>query len=96
MYYALFYDTVPDYLERRTPFRGAHLAHAEAAVRAGRMLLGGALTPSGALIVFKCDSPAVVEQFAREDPYVRNGVVTGWRVQEWTVVVGTAIAAGGV
>jgi uncharacterized protein YciI len=30
----------------------------------------------------------VVERFARDDPYVRNGIVTKWRVREWTTVVG--------
>ena len=26
------------------------------------------------------------ERFAAEDPYVREGVVTRWRVEPWTVV----------
>ncbi len=27
MHYLLFYDVVPDYLNRRTPFRAEHLAY---------------------------------------------------------------------
>ena len=31
---------------------------------------------------------AVAESFAAADPYVVNGVVSKWRVREWTTVVG--------
>ena len=41
-----------------------------------------------AAIVFKADTPAVAEAFAKADPYVLNGLVTSWRVREWTTVVG--------
>ncbi len=42
MHYLLFYDAVPDYAERRLPYRAAHLAHARAAVERGELVLGGA------------------------------------------------------
>lgn len=90
MHYLLFYDLVPDYLERRGAFRAEHLAHARAAVARGELVLGGALAnpPDLAVLLFQCDSPAVVEAFAAADPYVLNGLVAGWRVREWTTVVG--------
>jgi uncharacterized protein YciI len=88
MYYALFYDTVDDFVERRQPFRQEHLAVAEKAHRDGRLLLAGALKPAGALLVFRETSAAAVERFAMADPYVRHGLVTAWHVQEWTVVIG--------
>ncbi len=90
MYFALFYDYVPDVLEKRTPHRPYHLAHAKEAQAAGKLVLAGAFDPptDGALLVFKAESAAEVEDFARRDPYVKNGVVTGWRVKPWTVVVG--------
>jgi uncharacterized protein YciI len=31
---------------------------------------------------------SAAEAFAAADPYVRNGLVTSWRVRPWTVVVG--------
>jgi len=31
---------------------------------------------------------SVVEAFARNDPYVTNGLVTRWEVRPWAVVVG--------
>ena len=89
MYFVLSYDTVDDYLERRKPFRAEHLALAERSHRAGKLLLAGALKPAdGALLVFQGESPADAEEFARNDPYVKNGVVRSWRVREWAVVVG--------
>ena len=88
MYFALFYDTVENFVERRQPYREAHLAQVREAHQAGRLLLAGAFKPAdGALLVFRSDSAADVETFAKRDPYVTNGLVK-WRVREWTVVVG--------
>ena len=90
MHYLLFYDVVPDYVERRAALRDDHLAHARAAVARGELVLGGALADpvDGAVLLFAAESPDVVEEFARADPYVRQGLVTGWRVRAWTTVVG--------
>jgi uncharacterized protein YciI len=90
MHYLLFYDVVPDYAERRVPFRAAHLAHGWSAVARGELILGGALADpvDGAVLLFNCDSASVVEAFAANDPYVVNGLVTRWRVRPWTTVVG--------
>lgn len=90
-HFILFYDYVPDYLERRTPFRAAHFAHARAAEARGELFLAGACTDAGtplAVIVFKSESRATVEAFAEGDPYVQNGLVTRWHVREWTTVLG--------
>ena len=94
MHFLLFYDVTPDYLERRPLFRSEHLALARAACERGELVLGGALAkPSdGAVLFFQGDSAAVAERFAREDPYVLNGLVADWRVREWTTVVGEQAA----
>ncbi len=90
MHYLLFYEAGADYAERRKPFRSAHLQHARAAAERGELVLGGALADpvDGAVILFRGDSPAAVEQFAKSDPYVVNGVVKRWYIREWTTVVG--------
>ena len=95
MHYLLFYDVVPDYAARRVPFRGAHLAHGRQAVARGELVLGGALADpiDGAVLLFQGTSPAAAENFARTDPYVLNGLVTAWRVREWTTIVGPQAAA---
>jgi uncharacterized protein YciI len=55
-------------------------------------VLGGAYAEpaDGALLLFTGDSPAVATAFAERDPYVRNGLVTKWRVRTWTTVAGQA------
>jgi uncharacterized protein YciI len=89
-HYLLLYDYVDDYLVRRAEFRAAHVAYAREAIARGELVLGGAFAddPPGAVLLFTADSPQVVEAFARADPYVLNGLVTGWRVREWITVVG--------
>jgi uncharacterized protein YciI len=90
MHYLLIYDVVGDYVTRRAPLRAAHLAHARAAVSRGELVLGGALAnpADGAVLLFRGDSPNAAEAFATADPYVTSGLVTRWRVREWTTVVG--------
>jgi uncharacterized protein len=90
MHYLLFYDIVPDYVERRAPLRAEHLALGRAAQARGELVLGGALADpaDGAVLLFRGDSPAVAEAFAAADPYVRHGLVTRWRVRAWATVVG--------
>lgn len=90
MHYLLFYEVVDNYAERRAPFRAAHLEYAKQAVGRGELVLGGAFANpiDGTALLFKGASPALVEAFAKNDPYVVNGLVTKWRVREWTTVVG--------
>ena len=94
MHYLLLYDVVPDFVERRAAFRDEHLSLAWQAHGRGELVLGGALADpvDGAVALFSCESPAPVQAFAAADPYVRNGLVTKWRVREWKTVVGATAA----
>lgn len=91
-YFALLYEVVDDYLSRRGAFRDDHLRHARMAYDRHELLLAGAFADPAdrALLVFRADDPAVVESFARNDPYVINGLVKRWEVRPWTVVIGHA------
>ena len=94
-HFLMFYDFAADYLERRPAFREEHLAKAWAAHARGELVLGGALADpvDGAVLLFTGESPGAAESFAREDPYVLNGLVTRWRVREWKTVAGETAAA---
>jgi uncharacterized protein YciI len=94
MHYLLIYDVVENYVEKRAPFRAAHLKYAREAVARGELVLGGALAKpvDGAVMLFEGNAPAVAESFAASDPYVRNGLVKSWRVREWITVVGPQAA----
>ena len=89
MHLLLEYQLADDYLERRAALREEHLALARSAHERGELLLAGALPDpyDRALLVWTADR-AVVERFAAADPYVVHGLVTGWSVRPWDVVVG--------
>jgi uncharacterized protein YciI len=89
-YYALFYDMADDFMVRRAAYRDEHLRLARESHARGELVLAGALTdsPAGALLVFNTPDATAAEDFARNDPYVRNGVAKKWKVRPWTVVVG--------
>ena len=89
-YYALLYEAVDDFIARRTRYREEHLRLAREAHARGELLLAGALAdpPAAALLVFESNGPEAAESFAYNDPYVKNGLVTRWKVRPWTVVVG--------
>ncbi len=90
MHYLLLYDVVEDYLERRGTFRDDHLALVQAAQARGELVMAGALHDpvDGAALLFKSDDASVASGFAESDPYVRNGLVTAWRVRRWNLVIG--------
>ena len=89
-YYALFYEVIDDFISRRCPYREQHLRLVRGAHHRGELLLAGAFTDPAdrALLVFRAPDRAVVEDFARNDPYVTSGLVTRWEVRSWAVVVG--------
>ena len=89
-YFALFYEVVDNYIERRAPLRAQHLALAKQSRARGEMILGGAFAdpPDKALLVFRGADRGVAESFAKNDPYVLNGLVKHWEVRAWTVVIG--------
>lgn len=90
MHYLLIYELSPDYLERRSAYRDAHLKLAWEASERGELVLGGAVAEpvDTAVLLFQGDSPAAAEKFAAADPYVQNGLVKSWRVRPWNTVVG--------
>lgn len=84
----LFYDYVDDILDRRGPFRELHLQRIVEARERGEVTLAGALgdPPHGAAIVFDGLAPEQIEAFAREDPYVKAGLVRERRIERWNLV----------
>ena len=90
MYTVLFYQTVENYKEKRTPFREQHLAYAAEYHERGLLLLAGAYDEpaDGAMLVFKANDSKLAENFAKNDPYVIHGLIKGWFVRKWNVVIG--------
>lgn len=89
-YFVMTYDLVNDYLDRRAPLREEHLKLAAESHARGELVLGGAFPdpPNKALTIFRATDRSVAENFARNDPYVKNGLVVKWEIRPWTVVIG--------
>ncbi len=90
MYRILFYDYVEDILERRAPFRDAHLGAIGKLREEGALVMAGVFADpvDGAAIVFNTPERSTIEAFVAQDPYVVNGLVTSWRIRDWNVVAG--------
>ena len=93
-HFLLFYQTAPDYMERRPQVRGEHLRVAWEAFERGEIVVAGALAdpPDGAVLMFAGEDSSAAENFARKDPYVLNGLISNWYVREWTTVIGDIAA----
>lgn len=89
-HFLLRYESVPDIMERRGPFRAEHLAQLKQLESQGHLLLAGAYVgePPGAVFIFQGETDAAAQAFAKSDPYVTAGLIERWTVREWTTVVG--------
>jgi uncharacterized protein YciI len=90
MYYILFYKTTEDYLERRGAYRPEHLDLINSYHAKGNLVMAGALADpaDSAVFIFKGDTTQAAEDFANNDPYVKNGLIREWQVRQWNVVAG--------
>jgi uncharacterized protein len=88
-HFVLIYYVVDDFAANRAPFREEHLQLAKEANRRGELILAGALgdPPDRALLLFWAPDRSAAEAFARNDPYVINGLVNHWEVQPWATVI---------
>ena len=89
MHLVLEYTLADDYLQRRAALREEHLALVRAAHERGELLMAGALPDpyDRALLVWTAPRE-VIERFVGTDPYGTHGLVTGWTIRPWNVVVG--------
>jgi uncharacterized protein YciI len=85
--YVLLYESAPDAAERAVEHFDAHRAHWQRFLEDATLLMIGPFRPSGdgAMSVFRTREAA--EDFARGDPFVREGVVTSWTVHDWFEVL---------
>ena len=89
-HFLLFYQVTDRYWAKRHIFRPEHFEHAWAASERGELVVGGALEPQEGMcvVMFAGEDRKAAEDFARNDPYVREGLVREWRVAEWVTVAG--------
>lgn len=84
MKYVLFYESADDLAELAPAHFPAHAAWTKRFYDDGTLLMMGPFAGAqtqGAMGIFTSKESA--EIFAGDDPFVRNGVVSAWRIQEW-------------
>ena len=88
-YKVLLYDYVPDILEKRGPHRAEHIGNAKKMAEEGKMVMAGAFADpvDGGLFIFKDATKEEIDAYVEADPYVVHGLVSGWKIKPWTVVV---------
>ena len=88
MKYVLFYESADDVGSNAPAHFPAHKARLDEFHARGDLLLVGTFADpqkDGSMSVFRTREAA--EEFAREDPFVLNGVVRDWRVLDWNEIL---------
>jgi uncharacterized protein len=82
--YVLFYESGDD-LPNKAPLHfGAHITRGQEFHERGSLIAYGPFgspQEEGSMAIFT--SREAAEEFAREDPFVVNGVVRNWTIREW-------------
>jgi uncharacterized protein YciI len=88
--YILKYEYVENIAEKRTPYREAHTAYVTKQVNNGNIILGGTIDhpPTAALTILRNLTEKEIEEIAKQDPYVINGLVTKYSIKPFLAVVG--------
>ena len=89
MKYVLFYTPAENVAAKAGPVFAAHKAYYEQFLARGVLLLLGTFEDAqadGSMAVFTTREAA--EEFAAADPFVLNGVVTGYQIKGWNEAIG--------
>jgi uncharacterized protein YciI len=84
MKYVLLYDSADNVAQKAPAHMPAHRARYEDFHAQGVLLMLGIFSnpqEQGSMAIFTTREAA--EEFARNDPFVLNGVVRSWQVREW-------------
>ncbi|CAM9699760.1 unnamed protein product, partial [Phaeothamnion confervicola] len=89
-FYALQYTYVSGMLEKRVPYREAHLELLNDLSSKKRCLLGGAFTDGEGAVIFFASRPDA-EGFVAKDPYSIAGLVTEFKIRDYMAVTGSLL-----
>lgn len=82
--YVMWGSYCEDVLEKRAPFRQAHLDGLAAQKAAGTLItIGPTKDLKKVFGLYEAESEAAVQQLVEADPYWQNGVWTDYQVTEW-------------
>jgi uncharacterized protein len=82
--YVLWGSYCDDVLEKRAPFRQAHLDRLTQLKAAGQVItIGPTKDLTQVFGVYEAEDDAAVKQLVEADPYWQNGIWTAYEVKEW-------------
>ena len=85
--YIMWGSYVENALEKRTPYREAHLQGLQEQKDNGILKALGPTTDNSKVFgIYEADSEATVRQLVEADPYWQNGIWTEYQVYEWNQV----------
>jgi uncharacterized protein YciI len=87
MKFVMFYEVSPDGLSKAMDNYEAHRARLTEFHARGLLIMAGPLgnPPEKAMGIFV--SKEAAEEFIKDDPFVVNGVVGKWHIEEWNEVL---------
>ncbi|MBD2230288.1 YciI family protein [Phormidium tenue] len=85
--YVMWGSYCEDVLEKRVPFRAAHLQGLQQQKDDGLLVALGPTTDNTKVFgIYEADNEAAVRQLVEGDPYWKNGVWTEYEVYAWNQV----------
>jgi uncharacterized protein YciI len=82
--YIMWGSYCQDVLEKRVPFRQAHLEGLAQQKAAGTLMtIGPTKDLTQVFGIYEAENEAIVRQLVEADPYWQNGVWTMYEVKEW-------------
>ena len=85
--YAMWGSYCEDVLEKRAPYRQAHLDGLNAQKEKGvLMTIGPTKDVTKVFGIYEAEDEATVRQLIEADPYWQNGIWTDYEVHEWVQV----------
>jgi len=85
--YVLFYESAPDVLSKAPQYFAAHQARWQSFLADGSLLMVGPFGDprEGSMAIFR--TRVAAEAFAKDDPFVLNGVVSRWYIRDWNEAI---------
>lgn len=85
--YVMWGSYCENVLEKRAPYREAHLAGLQVQKEQGVLVALGPTTDTTKVFgIYEADSEAAVRQVVEGDPYWQNGIWTDYQIYEWNQV----------
>jgi uncharacterized protein YciI len=88
-HYMLYYQLVPDILEKRTPYKDEHMKILHELSSSGLVFVGAEMIEGfPAVFMFEGKDDSVLQDWLKRDPYLNNGLVLEYRYNEIMIVAG--------